>query len=283
MFPLIGLLVVAGSVVGGYLWGGGHLNVLWQPGEFVIIGGAAFGSFLISNPPAVVFGTLKTLPRVFSKPRYDKKSYLDALLMLYSFFKLARAKGNMILESHIEKPESSDVFKQFPQIIKNREAMDFMTGYMRLLTFGSLTPHEVESVIDSEMDGIAHEKEAMSTALNRVADALPGLGIVAAVLGVIHTMGALNEPPEVLGNLIGAALVGTFFGVLMAYGFVAPLSAAVGNTATPELEYLTLIKTALMGHIEGYAPQVSIEFARKSLPPEIRPTFAELDAACEKI
>ncbi len=283
MFPLIGLLVVIGSVAGGYLWGGGHFSVLWQPGEFLIIGGAAFGAFLISNPPGVVFSTFKTLPRIFMPPRYNKKSFSEALGMLYVFFRLARSKGNMMLEAHVEKPETSDIFKQFPLITKDHEAMDFMTGYMRLLTFGSLAPHEIESVIDAEMEGIQHEKDALSAGLNRVADALPGLGIVAAVLGVIHTMGALNEPPEVLGNLIGAALVGTFFGVLMAYGFVAPLSAAVANTLNPELEYLNLIKAALMGHIQGYAPQVSIEFARKSLPPDVRPTFAEVDAMCEKL
>lgn len=283
MFPLIGILVVVASVAGGYAWGGGHFGVLWQPGEFLIIGGAAFGAFLISNPPSVVFATFKTLPRIFAKPRYDKKSFSEALAMLYAFFRLARAKGNMMLEQHIEKPENSDIFKQFPLITKDAEAMDFMTGYMRLLTFGTLAPHEVESVIDAEMEGIQHEKESLAAGLNRVADALPGLGIVAAVLGVIHTMGALNEPPEVLGNLIGAALVGTFFGVLMAYGFVAPLSAAVANVSNPELEYLNLIKAALMGHIQGYAPQVSVEFARKSLPPEARPTFAEIDAICEKL
>ena len=283
MFPLIGILVVVAGVAGGYAWGGGHFGVLWQPGEFLIIGGAAFGAFLISNPPSVVFATFKTLPRIFAKPRYDKKSFSEALAMLYAFFRLARAKGNMMLEQHIEKPENSDIFKQFPLITKDAEAMDFMTGYMRLLTFGTLAPYEVESVIDAEMEGIQHEKESLSAGLNRVADALPGLGIVAAVLGVIHTMGALNEPPEVLGNLIGAALVGTFFGVLMAYGFVAPLSAAVANVSNPELEYLNLIKAALLGHIQGYAPQVSVEFARKSLPPEVRPTFAEIDAICEKL
>lgn len=283
MFPLIGLFVVIGSVAGGYLWGGGHFNVLWQPGEFLIIGGAAFGAFLISNPPGVVFSTFKTLPRIFKGPRYNKKSFTEALGMFYLFFRLAKSKGNMALESHIEKPDSSEIFKKFPLIRKDEEAMDFMTGYMRLLTFGSLAPHEAEAVIDAEMEGITHEKEALSAGLNRVADALPGLGIVAAVLGVIHTMGALNEPPEVLGNLIGAALVGTFFGVLMAYGFVGPLSAAVANTLNPELEYLNLIKAALLGHIQGYAPQVSVEFARKSLPPEVRPSFAEVDAMCEKL
>lgn len=158
-----------------------------------------------------------------------------------------------------------------------------MCGYLRLLTFGSPAPHEIESVIDAEIEGIQHEKEALSAGLTRVADATPGLGIVAAVLGVIHTMGAITEPPEVLGNLIGAALVGTFFGILLSYGFVGPLASAVANTLNPELEYLNLIKAGLMGHIQGYAPQVSIEFARKSLPPDVRPTFAEVDKMCQDL
>ena len=154
---------------------------------------------------------------------------------------------------------------------------------MRLLTFGSPEPHEIESVIDAELEGIEHEKTAYSDALNRVADATPGLGIVAAVLGVIHTMGAITEPPEVLGELIGAALVGTFFGVLTAYGFIAPLASAVANVMNPEQEYLNVIKAGLMGHIEGYAPQVSVEFARKTLPPEVRPSFAEVEKICAEL
>ena len=283
MFPLVGLLVVVGSVAGGFLWGGGHFSVLWQPGEFLIIGGAAFGSFLIANPPSVVIGTLKALPRIFGKPRYDKKSYTEALAMMYSFFKLGKSKGNMALEPHIEAPANSDIFKRFPLITKNHEAMDFMCGYLRLLTFGSPEPHEIESVIDAELEGIEHEKTAYSDALNRVADATPGLGIVAAVLGVIHTMGAITEPPEVLGELIGAALVGTFFGVLTAYGFIAPLASAVAHVMNPEQEYLSVIKAGLMGHIEGYAPQVSVEFARKTLPPEVRPSFAEVEKICAEL
>lgn len=283
MFPLIGLLVVIGSVAGGYAMGGGHFSILWQPGEFLIIGGAAFGAFLIANTPTVVFGTFKALPRIFLPARYNKKKFTEALAMFYVFFRMARSKGNMILEAHVDKPETSDVFKRFPTVTKDHEAMDFMTGYMRLLTFGSPEPHEIESVIDTEIEGIEHEKELIVAGLNRVGDATPGLGIVAAVLGIIHTMGAISEPPEILGNLIGAALVGTFFGVLLAYGFVGPLAAAISNTFSPELEYLRLIKAALLGHIQGYSPQVSVEFARKSLPPEVRPSFFEVDKMCQDL
>ena len=161
MFPLIGLLVVICSVAGGYLWGGGHFSILWQPGEFLIIGGAALGSFLIANPPAVVFKTFKVLPRVFLPPRYNKKSFSEALAMMYSFFRLAKSKGNMMLEAHVDKPENSDIFKQFPTITKDHEAMDFMCGYMRLLTFGSPAPHEVEAVVDEEIEGIQHEKVSL--------------------------------------------------------------------------------------------------------------------------
>ena len=283
MFPLIGLAVVVGSVAGGFLWGGGHFGTLFQPSEFLIIGGAAFGAFLVATPPHTVVATLKTLPKVFLPPKYNKKSYTEALAMMFVFFKYAKSRGNMVLEAHVDNPSNSEIFKQFPTITHNRDAMDFMCGYLRLLTFGSPAPHEIESVIDMEIETIEHEKLEMSAALNRVADGCPGLGIVAAVLGVIHTMGAINEPPEVLGNLIGAALVGTFFGVLLAYGFVAPLANAVANVVAPELEYLRIIRAGLMGHIQGYAPQISVEFARKALAPEIRPTFSEVDQICQSL
>ena len=283
MFPLVGFLVVIGSVAGGFAWGGGHFGTLFQPSEYLIIGGAAFGAFLVANPPSVVIATLKTIPKVFMAKKYNKKSYTEALAMMFVFFKYAKSRGNMVLEAHVDNPGSSEIFKQFPTITKNHEAMDFMCGYLRLLTFGSPAPHEIEAVIDMEMETIEHEKAEMSAALARVADGCPGLGIVAAVLGVIHTMAAINEPPEVLGNLIGAALVGTFFGVLLAYGFVAPLASAVGNTVAPELEYLKIIRAGLMGHIQGYAPQISIEFARKALPIEVRPTFAEVDKMCQEL
>lgn len=283
MFPLIGLLIVIGSVCGGFMMGGGHFGILFQPGEYLIIGGASLGAFIIANPPNVVFGTLKTLPKIFAKPKYDKRSYTEALAMMFVFFKLARNRGNMILEAHIDRPESSEVFKQFPTVTRDHAAMDFMCGHLRLLTFGSPQPHEIEAVIDTEIETIRHEKEEMGAALNRVADGTPGLGIVAAVLGVIHTMGAITEPPEVLGNLIGAALVGTFFGVLLAYGFIAPLASAVTNVVAPEIEYLQVLRAGLVGHIQGYAPQVSIEFARKMLPPESRPSFAEVDQMCQNL
>lgn len=283
MFPLIGLLVVIGSVAGGFAWGGGHFGTLFQPSEFLIIGGAAFGAFLIATPPATVFATLKTLPKIFMPPKYNKKSFTETLAMLFVFFKYAKTRGNMILEQHVDNPANSEIFKQFPTIMKNAEAMDFLCGHLRLLTFGSPEPHEIEAVIDMEIETIEHEKMEMSAALNRVADGCPGLGIVAAVLGVIHTMSAINEPPEVLGHLIAAALVGTFFGVLLAYGFVAPLSNAVANVTVPELEYLKVIRAGLMGHIQGYAPQISVEFARKALPHDIRPTFAEVDKMCQEL
>ena len=295
MFPLIGLLVVIGSVAGGFAWGGGHFGTLFQPSEFLIIGGAAFGAFLIATPPATVFATLKTLPKIFMPPKYNKKSFAETLAMLFALFAMLASFGigcgtqiNAIAEVietnlPIGIPANSEIFKQFPTIMKNAEAMDFLCGHLRLLTFGSPEPHEIEAVIDMEIETIEHEKMEMSAALNRVADGCPGLGIVAAVLGVIHTMGAINEPPEVLGHLIAAALVGTFFGVLLAYGFIAPLSNAVANVTVPELEYLKVIRAGLMGHIQGYAPQISVEFARKALPHDIRPTFAEVDKMCQEL
>ena len=283
MFALIGLILVAASVVGGYMVTGGHLDVLWQPGEFVIIGGAAFGAFLASNSKGTIIGVTKSFPLVFRGPRYHEKHYLELLCLLFTFFKIAKMKGDMALEPHVEKPEESSVFKNYPTITKNHEAMDFLCGYMRLLTLGSKNANEIETVMDSEIEGLEHELNTVSSSVQNMADGMPALGIVAAVLGVIHTMGAISEPPEILGHLIGAALVGTFFGILCCYGFVGPIASAIAAATRPDVEYMRVIKAALIGHMQGYAPQISVEFARKSIAPEDRPSFTKVDVACNNV
>lgn len=277
MFAIIGILVVIGSVVGGYAAPGGHLDVLWQPFEFVIILGAAIGSFLLGNPKKVIFGSMGKLGLLFKGSRHNKDSYLEVLSLLYSIFKLAKTKGDLALESHVEKPDESPLFQKFPKFSSDHHTRDFLCDYLRLLTLGTNNAHEVESIIDEEIETHHKELHAMSGAITTMADALPALGIVAAVLGVIHTMGSITEPPEVLGHLIGAALVGTFFGVLVSYGFVAPIGKSLEQTFDTETKYLQCIKAGLLAHMMGYAPQVSIEFARKILPEDIRPTFAELE------
>lgn len=277
MLFLIGVVVVAGCVVGGYLGAGGHLNVLWQPFEFVIIFGSAIGAFAIANPKPILGGVVKSFSKIVKGPKYNKNAYLEVLGILYAVFKLAKTKGDLALESHIEKPHQSSIFQHFPSFIRDQHALDFLCDYLRLLTLGGTNSHEIESVMEAELEIHHGETHAVATALQTVADGLPALGIVAAVLGVIHTMGSITEPPEVLGHLIGGALVGTFTGVLAAYGLVAPIAKSLENTFESESRYLECIKTGLVAHMQGYAPQVSVEIARKALNSNVRPSFAELD------
>jgi chemotaxis protein MotA len=283
MLFVLGLSIVVGSVIGGYLGGGGHLAVLFQPFEFVIIFGAAIGAFVISNPLPVVIATAKSFGTLLKGSKLNKASYVELLSLLYATFKLAKTKGDLALESHVDKPDESTLFVAYPGFAKNHEAVEFLCDNLRLLTLGSCNPHELEAVMDAELEAQRTHAHAVAGALQTVADGMPALGIVAAVLGVIHTMGAITEPPEILGKLIGGALVGTFTGVLVAYGIVAPIAKSLENTHSAEADYLQCIKTALIAHVQGYAPQVSIEFARKMLIGKVRPSFAELDEAMQTV
>lgn len=277
MFAIVGFVVVIASVMGGYLLNGGHLGVLWQPFEFLIILGAAVGSFLIGNPKSVVSGVVKSLGLIVKGSRFSKASYLELLAMLYAIFKLAKTKGDLALESHVEKPEESPLFNKFPGFSKDHHLVEFLCDYLRLLTLGTNNAHEMESIIDGEIESHHNELHAVSGSITNMADAMPALGIVAAVLGVIHTMGSITEPPEVLGHLIGGALVGTFMGVLLSYGFFAAFGRSLEQTFNTESMYLTCIKAGLLAHMQGYAPQVSIEFARKILPHSVKPSFKEVE------
>ncbi len=257
--------------------GGGHMHVLWQPFEFLIIFGAGLGAFITANPKEVVIEGLKAPLTLVKGPKFKKPAYLELLGVLYAVFKLAKTKGDLALESHLDQPQESTLFRKFPNFIGDHHAVEFLCDYLRLLTLGASNAHEVEAVMDEELELHHHESQRAASAVQMVADALPALGIVAAVLGVIHTMGSITEPPEVLGHLIGAALVGTFSGVLAAYGFVGPMALSMGNIADADGRYLQCIKVGLIAHMQGYAPQVSVEFARKSLAADVRPTFIELE------
>ncbi len=282
MLFIIGFLVVVGAVIGGYSVHG-DLSILWQPIEFVIIFGGAFGAFLITNSKTVVMGVLKSLSRVVTGPKYNKAAYEELLGVLFSVFKLAKTKGDLALETHVEAPDTSPLFMNFPIFLGNHHAVEFLCDYLRILTLGASNPHEVESIMEVELD-IHHEEDtAISGAVLGMGDAMPALGIVAAVLGVIVTMGSITEPPEILGGLIGAALVGTFAGILLSYGFVTPMGKSLENSFNADANYLSCIKTAIIGHMQGYAPQISVEFARKSLPSEFRPTFAEVEEMLENL
>lgn len=277
MLFVIGFVVVVAAVIGGYMGGGGHLMVLWQPFELVIIFGAAAGAFIISNPKVVLTGAGKSLTKLLSGAKASKAGYLDLLATMFSLFKLAKTKGDLALEAHVERPDESALFQAYPSVANNHHAVEFLCDYLRLLTMGSGSPHEIEAIMEAELDLHHAEKGAISGSISATADALPALGIVAAVLGVIHTMGAITEPPEILGHLIGGALVGTFSGVLASYGVFAPMAHSLEATFTAESKHLECIKAGLVAHIQGYAPQLSIEFARKAIPSHLRPTFAEVE------
>ena len=279
MLFLIGSMTVIFCVIGGYVAMGGKLAVLIQPFELLIIGGAAIGAFIIANPMPVIKRTLSALGELFKGSPYSKEAYLELLSLLYTVFKLAKTKGMLALEQHIEKPAESSLWSKFPMFAADTYAITFLCDYLRLLTLGSDNPHEMEALIDEEIETHHAEKNQIASALQTMADGMPALGIVAAVLGVIKTMGAITEPPEVLGKLIGAALVGTFLGVLLSYGFIGPIANALKARYDAEVKYLLCIKAGLLAYMQGYAPAVAVEFARKALLSNVRPTFYEVEEA----
>jgi len=283
MLFIIGFIVVVASVIGGYAGAGGHLEVLWQPLEFLIIFGAGIGAFVISNPMKVVKGTGKSMSLLIKGEKYKKDHYVELLTLLYSVFKLAKSKGDLALEQHVENPKESTLFANFPKFQSDHHAVEFMCDYLRMLTLGTSNAFEVEALMDAELDIHHAEDAAISGAMATLGDSLPALGIVAAVLGIIHTMGSITEPPEILGHLIGAALVGTFSGILFSYGFVSPMAQSLEKTFESDSRYFACMRAGILAHMQGYAPQVSIEFSRKVLGSDMRPSFAELEEAVNEI
>jgi chemotaxis protein MotA len=277
MLIIVGSVVVIVAVFGGYALPGGHLGVLVQPFEFMIIFGAAVGAFITSNTKPILAGTGKSFGRILKGPKHKKDAYIELLSLLHQLLKTARSKGNLALERHIENPEDSDLFAAFPAVQDDHHAMAFLCDYLRLLTMGSENQHELEALMDQDLETHHHEETAVADALRNMADAMPALGIVAAVLGVIHTMGSITEPPEILGHLIGAALVGTFLGILLSYGFVGPLAASLSNIIEADAKYYQCIKAGLLAHVAGHPPAIAVEFARKTLSSDVRPSFAELE------
>jgi len=281
MFVIIGALVVIVSVLGGYMALGGKVMVLWQPFEFVEIIGAAVGALILGNSKEVLGGVVGGLSHLIKGSKYGKADYLELLSLMYAVFKLAKTKGMLALEQHVEKPDESALFQQYPKFYANKHAVVFFCDYLRMLTLGTDNPHELEALIDEELETQHHEHHTVAHAVQNMADAMPALGIVAAVLGVIKTMGSITEPPEVLGHLIGGALVGTFAGVFMSYGFIGPAATAMKAIFDAEHKYLLCIKVGLLAHLQGYAPAVSVEFARKALMTHLRPTFYEVELAVQ--
>ncbi len=277
MLFIIGTVVVIGSVVLGYTLSGGHMSTLWMPFEFIIILGAGIGQFITSNSKAVLGGMGKAMGTLIKGPSYNTDSYMELLGVLFSVFKLAKTKGDLALETHVENPSDSSLFQQFPKFAADHHALEFLCDYLRLLTLGTNNPYEVGDVMELELEIHHEEHHDIAGAVAGLGDALPALGIVAAVLGVIHTMGSITEPPEILGELIGGALVGTFFGILVSYGIFTPMSSAMKQSFDADSHYMGCIKAGIVAHMQGYAPQVSVEFARKTLSGSVRPTFAEVE------
>lgn len=283
MINVIGIFVVIAAVIGGYLMEHGQLLLLNQPAEFVIIGGAAIGSVLISTPLKTIKLLIKQLIG-FTKSGYSKQDYMDLLMMLYELMNLTRREGLLALESHVEKPEGSEIFKRYPSFMKNHHAIDFLCDTLRLvLTDPEIQAHDIEALMDLDIETHHHEEAKPAQVLQTVGDALPGLGIVAAVLGVVLTMQAISGPVEVIGEKVGAALVGTFLGILLSYGFAQPIASNLAGKVDANGQYYTALKQVLLAFRRGSSPAVAVEFARRSISNDVRPGFTELSEAVRSI
>jgi chemotaxis protein MotA len=280
MFVIIGWLVALGCVFGVYIVHGGNIGVILKalPFEMITIFGAAIGAFLANNQMKVVKSTVKGIGLCFKGSKFSKARYMELLAMLYDILQKARKEGLMSIEKDVEDPHSSPLFQKYPTVGNDHHVTEFVTDYLRMMVSGNLNAHEIESLMDSEIDTHHHEEHAAVAAIQRLAGALPAFGIVAAVLGVVNTMGSVGQPPAVLGGMIGSALVGTFLGIFLAYGFAEPLGGLLEQKVEDSTKELQCIKTTLLASMQGYAPQVAIEFGRKVLYSTDRPSFSELES-----
>ncbi len=279
MFVIIGVILVFASLIIGYTMHGGNLNTLVQINEFIIIGGAAIGSLLIANPMPVVIGVIKGMIGTLKGPSVNKQVYLDLMKMLYELFQFAKREGLIALEQHIENPESSSIMSKYPSFLKNHHAVEFLCDTLKVVLSGGVPAHDLEDLMDMDIEALHQDEHKPAHALSIVSDAFPGLGIVAAVLGIIITMSKINAGAEAVGQSVGAALVGTFFGVLMSYGIIGPIAAAMAGNAATDAKYIESIKAALLSFAKGAPAAVAIEYARRTIDPVNRPTFDETENA----
>ena len=279
MFVIIGWLVALGCVFGVFIVHGGNISVVLKalPFEMITIMGAAIGAFVANNQPKVLKATLAGLGMCFKGSKYSKARYMELMALLYEILQKARKEGLMSIENDVENPHESPIFKKYPNVGHDHHVVEFVTDYLRMMVSGNLNAHEIESLMDSEIETPHHEAHAPVGALQRLAGGLPAFGIVAAVLGVVNTMGSVGQPPAVLGGMIGSALVGTFLGILLAYGIFEPLAGLLEQKVDESGKELQCIKTTLLASMQGYAPQVAVEFGRKVLYSTERPSFAELE------
>ena len=280
MFVLIGWLVALGAVFGVFIAHGGNIGVVLKalPFELAAIGGAALGAFIANNQPKVLKATGRGLAQCFKGSKYTKARYMELMALLYDILQKARKEGLMSIENDVENPHDSPLFKKYEVVGSDHHVVEFITDYLRMMVSGNLNAHEIESLMDSEIETHHHEAHSAVAALQRVAGGLPAFGIVAAVLGVVNTMGSVGQPPAVLGAMIGSALVGTFLGILLSYAFAEPLAGLLEQKVDESGKELQCIKTMLLASMQGYAPQVAVEFGRKVLYSTERPSFAELES-----
>jgi chemotaxis protein MotA len=280
MLVIVGWIVALAAVFGVFIAHGGNIAVVLQalPFEMAAIGGAALGAFIANNQPAVLKATGRGLAQCFKGSKYTKARYMELMALMYDILQKARKEGLMSIEKDVEDPHSSPLFQKYPTLGNDHHVSEFITDYLRMMVSGNLNSHEIESLMDNEIDTHHHEAHSAVAALQRLAGALPAFGIVAAVLGVVNTMGSVGQPPAVLGAMIGSALVGTFLGILLAYAFAEPLAGLLEQKVDEAGKELQCIKTTLLASMQGYAPQVAVEFGRKVLYSTVRPTFAELES-----
>jgi len=279
MFAIIGIVVVFGCIVAGYLMEHGNLKVLIQPAELIIIGGAAVGTVLVANPLHILKQIVGGIAGVFGSSKFGKQTYLDSLKMMYDLLNKARKDGLMALEADVEEPEKSQVFTKNPAFLKNHHARDFVCDSLRMAITG-IDAFELDQTLDVDMEVHHHDSAQPTASLSTMADSLPGLGIVAAVLGVVITMGALGGPPEEIGHKVAAALVGTFLGILLCYGLFGPIASNMSKAADEEHAYLYVMRILMVSFLKGSAPIMAVEIARRAIPGHVRPSFKELEQTC---
>lgn len=280
MFAIIGIVVVFGCIAGGYLMEHGNIRVLMQPAELLIIGGAGSGTILIANPLYILKQIMGGLLGVLGSSRYGTPRYVNSLKMMYELLNKARKEGLVALETDIEEPDKSPLLSKYEDFMKDQHALNFLCDTMRMAVSGGIEAFDLDQMLEADMDVHHHEATESVTALSTMADSLPGLGIVAAVLGVVITMGALGGPPEEIGNKVAAALVGTFLGILLCYGLVGPLAQRMSKTAQEQHDYLNVLRAVMIAFLKGIAPIMAVELGRRVIPSHVRPSFKEVEEAC---
>lgn len=282
MFAIIGILIVFGAVIGGFLMEKGHIEVLLQPAELLIIAGASIGTLLVANPVHILKGIVAGLLSTIKGSKFGEARYLETLKMMYQFLTKVRKEGLLSVEDDVEKPEASEIFKKFPEFLSDHHARNFVCDTLRMAITGGVEPFDMDQMMELDMEVHHHEASQPVNALQTTADALPGLGIVAAVLGVVITMGALGGPPEEIGHKVAAALVGTFLGILLCYGVAGPLSSNMSKLADEHDSYLHVLRVLLLSFLKGAPPMIAIEMGRRAIPAHVRPSFDNMEKACKQ-